>query len=275
MKVVCVGDCCVDRYLPAKRDMLGGITANFARQAAAAFPASDEISIVSPIGTDRFAEEIIRPGLAQCGFAVHLTRIDGASPMQLIEVQPDGEKRFVGYDEGVLGKFRIDGANAGHLAAADLVVTQVFRQVRQTFGSIASTPIAGMLAVDFADFAEHPDFLLLERCIERIDVAFFGLSADDTAAIARIGELARRYNKLLVVTLAAAGSRAFAGDEQFEAPAIPVDEVVDTTGAGDAFAAGYLSRYAHGAAVDDSLRAGAELAARTIRHLGAWPQSRG
>lgn len=275
MKVVCVGDCCVDRYMPDKRDLLGGITANFARHAASAFPASDKLCIVSPIGTDRLAGEIIRPGLERCGIDLHLKEIDGASPIQLIEIQPGGEKHFVRYDEGVLGKFRIDDTNVGYLVDAELVVTQVFRQIRETFASIVSTPISGTLAVDFADFAEHPDFVLLERCIERIDVAFFGLSADDTAIITRIEDLARRSGKLLVVTLAAQGSAAFTGDERIDAPALPVEEIVDTTGAGDAFAAGYLSRYTHGAAIAESLQAGAQLACRTIQHLGAWDQSRG
>lgn len=275
MKIACVGDCCVDRYLPERRDLLGGITANFARHAATVFPPGDEISIVSPIGTDGLAGDIIRPGLEACGLELHLTPIDGPSPVQLIEVRPDGEKHFVHYDEGVLGKFRIDDGNIGHLSNADVVVTQVFEQIRETFASVADAPVPALLSVDFADFAEHPDFALLERSIDRLDIGFFGLSVDDEEQIARIGAIAGRSGKLLVVTLGPQGSLAFLGNERSEATAVPVDEVIDTTGAGDAFAAGFLSRYLHGATVRESLEAGARLAATAIGHLGAWADDRG
>jgi sugar/nucleoside kinase (ribokinase family) len=52
MKVVCVGDCGVDHYLPSGEQRFGGITANFARHARKEFRADDEIHIVSCIGDD-------------------------------------------------------------------------------------------------------------------------------------------------------------------------------------------------------------------------------
>ena len=48
-----------------------------------------------------------------------------------------------------------------------------------------------------------------------------------------------------------------------------VDEVVDTTGAGDAFAAGFLSQYCYGKDVSASLKNGASLAAGVIQRIGA------
>ena len=49
----------------------------------------------------------------------------------------------------------------------------------------------------------------------------------------------------------------------------PVDDVVDTTGAGDAFAAGFLIAAASGASIDASVAAAHALAARTLRSAGA------
>ncbi len=63
------------------------------------------------------------------------------------------------------------------------------------------------------------------------------------------------------------------GDEVITLPALRVD-VVDTTGAGDAFAAGVLAARSAGAAVEATLRAGTALAARVIGQLGARPAGR-
>jgi sugar/nucleoside kinase (ribokinase family) len=70
----------------------------------------------------------------------------------------------------------------------------------------------------------------------------------------------------MVVKLGAAGARW--GD--VVVPAVPV-EVVDTTGAGDAFAAGFLGAWLAGAAKHDSLSAGCAAAARAVEQVGARP----
>jgi len=56
-------------------------------------------------------------------------------------------------------------------------------------------------------------------------------------------------------------------------PAFPVERVVDTTGAGDLFAAGFLLGYAHRKSLADSLRMGAICAAEVIQHYGARPEA--
>ena len=67
------------------------------------------------------------------------------------------------------------------------------------------------------------------------------------------------------------GSMAFSRDGRVTIPALPVDQVVDTTGAGDAYAAGLLSRLSHGAGIQEAMKRGAELAARVIGKLGSQP----
>jgi sugar/nucleoside kinase (ribokinase family) len=268
MNIVCVGDCGVDHYLPSGDLLFGGITANFARNAKQAFPAEDTIQIISAVGDDGGAE-LVLSSLANSGIDCHISRLSGATPVQYIEVQPDGERKFVRYEEGVLRDFRFGEAEQQIIAQSSLLVAPVYLQIVGLFDELMSISTAGQTAIDFADFLAHPDFELLERHIEQIDIGFFGLSSDDDATIARIETLAEKHSKLFVVTLGADGSRAYLGDTRIDCAAAPVNEVVDTTGAGDAFAAGFLSRYCHGQDVQDSLAAGAALAARAIQQLGA------
>ena len=77
----------------------------------------------------------------------------------------------------------------------------------------------------------------------------------------------------LVVTRGAAGALAVRGDERANIPAEPVGEVVDTTGAGDLFAAGFLYGEATGRSLAQSLKLGAIAAAEIIQHYGARPEA--
>lgn len=74
---------------------------------------------------------------------------------------------------------------------------------------------------------------------------------------------------VLVVTRSEKGAIALVGDERVEVPAEPIARLVDTTGAGDMFAAGFLHGQAQGRSVRDSLRLGALCAAEIIQHYGA------
>jgi sugar/nucleoside kinase (ribokinase family) len=77
----------------------------------------------------------------------------------------------------------------------------------------------------------------------------------------------------LVVTLGAEGAIAIQDGERFAVAAEPVAHVVDTTGAGDLFAAGFLSGQAAGRGVADRLIMGAVCAAEIISHYGPRPEA--
>lgn len=77
----------------------------------------------------------------------------------------------------------------------------------------------------------------------------------------------------LVVTRSEKGAIAVQGGHRTEVSAEPVDQIVDTTGAGDLFAAGFLAGQAKGRSVEQSLRMGAIAAAEIISHYGARPEA--
>ncbi|MBH5321463.1 adenosine kinase [Aurantiacibacter sediminis] len=77
---------------------------------------------------------------------------------------------------------------------------------------------------------------------------------------------------VLVATRSAKGAICVANGERFETAAEPIDKVVDTTGAGDQFAAGFLSGHAKGEPIDACLKRGAVAAAEVISHYGPRPE---
>lgn len=77
----------------------------------------------------------------------------------------------------------------------------------------------------------------------------------------------------LVLTRGAAGAAACRGGERVDIPAAPVANVVDTTGAGDLFAAGFVAGLCRGRPLRGCLEAGALAAAEVISHFGARPHA--
>ena len=78
---------------------------------------------------------------------------------------------------------------------------------------------------------------------------------------------------LVAVTRGAEGSVVVAGRGPVEVPAAPVERVVDTTGAGDLYAAGFLYGLTHGSGPEACARLGALAAGEVIGHLGARPEA--
>jgi sugar/nucleoside kinase (ribokinase family) len=77
----------------------------------------------------------------------------------------------------------------------------------------------------------------------------------------------------LVVTRSEQGAHAVSGDEHAAVAAVPVAKVVDTTGAGDLFAAGFLFGHVRGLALETCLALGSTCAAEVISHYGARPEA--
>ena len=76
-----------------------------------------------------------------------------------------------------------------------------------------------------------------------------------------------------VVTRSEKGSVIIHGESRTEVPAHPITRLVDTTGAGDLFAAGYLAGLARGAEPAHCARLAALAASEIIQHIGARPET--
>jgi sugar/nucleoside kinase (ribokinase family) len=122
---------------------------------------------------------------------------------------------------------------------------------------------SALLSAEFLDWADGAG-LLLPNAPEA--EALTGSADPEQAGRA----LAARFPEV-VVTLGAEGALWTDGAEVLRVPAEPVEAVLDSTGAGDAFAAGLLSARLSGASTEEALRAGCRLAKRAVTTPGARP----
>jgi len=132
------------------------------------------------------------------------------------------------------------------------------------------------VSATFCIMNHHADFTAL---LDAGDVDILFANQEEALALAQtddveaaLAQLAAKV-PLLVVTHGPEGAVAIEGGERATVTAEPVDKVVDTTGAGDLFSAGFLAGYVRGRSNADSLRMGAIAAAECIGHMGARPQT--
>jgi fructokinase len=79
----------------------------------------------------------------------------------------------------------------------------------------------------------------------------------------------KEFNKLIVITRSEKGSLAIQNNEIINCESIKTDKVLDVTGAGDLFAAGFLKEYIENSDIKYCLNAGSKLATRIIQKIGA------
>jgi sugar/nucleoside kinase (ribokinase family) len=196
----------------------------------------------------------------------------------VVLVGPDGERTMVpdaganeALDEGDLADELLIEGDHLHVSGYSLLRegsrlgarAAIARAVKIGMTVSVDPSSSALLSAGFLDDAGGAN-LLLPNASEAH--ALTGDSDPERAARA----LAGRFDEV-VVTLGPAGALWTDGDEVLRAAAVPVDAVVDSTGAGDAFAAGFLSARIAGGSTAEALAAGCKLAARAVKTPGARP----
>lgn len=116
----------------------------------------------------------------------------------------------------------------------------------------------------------------LELIKNDIDILFANqnelLALYQTDDLNKAIDAVRGHCKIAVTTRSAKGAVIVSGKETVEVPAVPVAKVIDTTGAGDLYAAGVLYGITHGKSLAEAGHIGAVAAAEVISHYGPRPQ---
>jgi len=218
-------------------------------------------------------------------YDVALAEDGPATARSFILVTPDGERTMNTY-LGACQNLTPDDVNPETVKASSIVYLE---------GYLWDPPAAKEAfrkAVKIAHGAGNKVALTLSDafCVDRYRDEFLGLMRDGSLDIlfANIHELqslygtsdadtalaALREEKVLgVVTRSAEGALVVTRGETKAVPAFPVERVVDTTGAGDLFAAGFMAGLAQNLDLVDCARLGGLAAAEIISHLGARPQA--
>lgn len=228
-----------------------------------------------------FARDIRASGVA---FSTPMATQGPATARSFILVTPDGQRTMNTY----LGA-------AQDLTPDDIAVDEVrSASVLYLEGYLWDPKQAKAAFVKAAEIAHDNDrtvALTLSDafCVDRYRKEFLGLLRNNTVDLlfANEAELKSLYETgdfdaavtalrkdvtTAVVTRSEKGAMVVTREETETVPAFPIDRVVDTTGAGDLFAAGFLYGFSQRMPHVASLRLGALCAAEIISHIGARPE---
>jgi sugar/nucleoside kinase (ribokinase family) len=200
----------------------------------------------------------------------------------LVLVTADAERTMATH-LGVASDFGAVDLHDGHLGAAQVVYLEGYlweqesakAAMRDAISIAHASDAAVALSLSDPFCVEHhrAEFLeLLKGDLEMLFaneeeiVLLFGVD-DFDAAVGAVEEA----GVLAALTRGAAGSVVVTASGPVEVPAAPVDRVVDTTGAGDLFAAGFLHGITNGLDPSACARLGGLCAAEVISHVGARP----
>lgn len=256
-----VGDNCIDHFLPPVGDCLvGGNAVNVAVQLARL---GCSVAYHGAVGADLEGAAIRAALIANSVSVSGLRMLTGVPTARTdIETLPDGDRRFLHESFGACAAYRPDAAAIASLAGISHVHIGWLRGARTFRQALRPRGITVSQDVTVNNRAEDLD-------PDGLDIAFGSASAEQGEAESE--RLLAGGARLAVITLGTAGSLANEGGKILRMPALPA-AVADTTGAGDAFIAGFLAARAKGLNLKDCLAAGAVAGSLACGHRGGFPQ---
>ena len=269
--IVSVGDACIDCYVTSKENYAGGIATNFAVQVQRL---QTPVILMSAIGDDKSGKLFLRQLQHEGVNTDSIQHLHGTTSRQNIRLVGK-ERTFCGFTAGVLADFRIRDQDIAVIETAEAVVAPLTDGLKSIFESVMLRDYTHTIKVaDFSRDADIPGFshgdvvAMLLHYIENIDVAFIGGDESLLEPIQSIAE--SNPNKMVTLTLGPKGVQTFFGGKVYTQPAKWVRDMVDTTGCGDAFRAGFLTTYLKTHQIPEALEFGSEIAAKTATHVGGF-----
>lgn len=262
MKIACFSVAALD-FFPQQNEYFAG--GNSLNQAVRFRQLGHETAFVGPLGMDASGERILdllrRRGVDLTG----LHRLDGPTASNQIVNDEHGERFGVegAWQNGVYADYHLGQADWALLDDCAVWATHV--NGPNFAAALRRKPAGKFMAVDFLHLREYE---VLEQNPGAIDIAYFGGTKDMAAELLH---LSRKTAGLLVLTLGSEGSIALRGGISYTQPALPLDKVLDTTGCGDAFQAGFTSEYLKSGDIPAALLAGAELGRQAASSFGGVP----
>ena len=194
----------------------------------------------------------------------------------LILITPDSERTMCTF-LGTAGKINENDVSSDAIKKSELILLEGYLwdegDPKKAFDKAinSANKVAMSLSDQFCVDRHKPHFLSLVK--EKLDITFANeqeiTSLIDAKDFKEVINFAKEVNKLIVVTRGEKGAIAIKGDEVLECKVMKNLKIIDLTGAGDLFAAGFLHGFINKLSLKESLDKGTEMSSKIIQQIGA------
>ena len=260
--VIGVGDNTVDRYLHLGKMFPGGNAVNVAVHARRM---GYRAAYLGWIANDPHGQ-LVHQALAEEKVDLSHSRIiEGKGAFCEITLK-DGDRVFGEYSDGVCGQITLNQEDLEFIASFDLVHTSVYSHLDDQLEILAEH--SRNLSYDFS---QEWDKAHLKKILPFVD---FALISNPAESIMTNEDLINYVSGIgsakLLITNGEEGAVFFDGNSLFIQKVIRISGVVDTLGAGDAFAAQFMVDYLNGVSAPEALDNAAHAAAQACTYFGAF-----
>ena len=194
----------------------------------------------------------------------------------LILVTPDSERTMCTF-LGTAGKINENDVNSDAIRKSEIIFLEGYLwdegEPKKAFDKAISN--ANNVAMSLSDLfcvdRHKPHFLNLIK--NKLDITFANeqeiISLIEAKNFNDVINFTKQLNKLVVVTRGEKGAVAIKGEEVIETKIQKNLKILDLTGAGDLFAAGFLHGHVNKLSIKESLEKGTEMSSKVIQQVGA------
>ena len=194
----------------------------------------------------------------------------------LILITPDSERTMCTF-LGTAGKINENDVSTKAIQQSEIIFLEGYLwdegEPKKAFDKAINN--ANKVAMSLSDLfcVERHKKQFLNLVKNKLDIIFGNeqefLSLTDSTSFNDVVTFSKSINKNIIITRGEQGSIAIKNDDVFECPANKNLKLIDLTGAGDLFAAGYLHGVINNLSIMDSLKKGTELSSKIIQKIGA------
>jgi fructokinase len=237
----------------------------------------DKVGFIGKVSDDNFGDKYEK-GLKKENVEYFYSKKKEELPTGtcLILVTPDSERTMCTF-LGTAGKINENDVNSEAVKKSEIIFLEGYLwdegEPKKAFDKAINN--ANKVAMSLSDLfcvdRHKPHFLNLVK--NKLDITFANeqeiKSLIEAKNFSEVIDFSKQLDKLIVITRGEKGAVAINGEEISECDVKKNLKIIDLTGAGDLFAAGFLHGYINGLTTKESLQKGTEMSSRVIQQIGA------
>ncbi|MDB3924408.1 adenosine kinase [Candidatus Pelagibacter sp.] len=237
----------------------------------------DEVGFIGKISDDEFGNKY-EEGLKKENVEYFYSKKKEELPTGtcLILITPDSERTMCTF-LGTAGKINEDDVDSDVIRKSEIIFLEGYLwdegEPKKAFDKAinSANKVAMSLSDKFCVDRHKPHFLNLVK--KKLDITFANeqeiTSLIEAKNFEEVINFSKRLNKLMIITRGENGALAISGEEVVEIGIQKDLKVIDLTGAGDLFAAGFLHGYINKLSIKKCLEKGTEMSSKIIQQIGA------